>query len=276
MKIKTLFFTVSILFTTLIFSQEKEIKFKIISSDTEEPIENAIVLNMQNNNFVYSDSLGNINLDYRTNIESIKIIIPSYFDKRISINEILENNNIIKLKTKEYILNEIVLVKKSNTKSNKNLLKLKCKNKYYTEHISAGGSIASEFFYKKKEPKKIESIAFFIKTEKENIKIRPLLYKVNANNWHQLLETPITLEVNKENEKIEFNIETFNIILNPNEKFIIGFELIDKSDINLTKVLSCSDKNLITYLKAKPDSNWFRLQEKNPNFSIYYEINLID
>lgn len=268
-KLKRLLFFYLILFSGIIKCQNL-IDVKIVTSENNEAIENAIVLNLQNNKFVYTDSFGLSSLNYKTELDSFKIIIPSFNEKTFIIKNIKQNHT-VSLEPRITLLKEVIVKSRNEDYKKLKNYSVKSKKKYYTSHISNGGAIVSEFILNEDRNKKLQSISFFIKAE-EGVEIRPLLYEISKEGWVPVIETPLTFFVNSESQELNMNIENLDIELKPRTRYVIGIALIDKNKTNRVEILSSLNKGLISYLKPKPNSNWFRIQPTNPNFSIYYSV----
>jgi hypothetical protein len=236
-------------------------------------LEDVIASNLTTNDFYYSDKDGNLKLIFKSETDKFRISLPSYEDKLLTVAEITALNKIVTLKEKAIKLDEVLIV--SNSKKSSISYKLKAKKKYFFNFTSPGGSVVSPYEHKKSKSDTLSSISFFFNHEKiladSDIKIRLLIFK-DDNKWIPLVEYPTSFYIDNEKDELNISFKNSKIIFKENEKYLIGFELLNKEKANTVDVLSTSIKNTISYFKPSPNQNWFRIESEKPTFSLYYEI----
>lgn len=267
-KILLLYF---LLFLGIAFAQQSI----IISVQTEDfkPVEDAIVFNLVTNDYNYTDINGQVKLNYQTELDSFKIIIPSFEGYSYTISQIKKLNNVILLKKKSILLDEVMIIS-AVSKSNI-FFKLKTRKKRFFDFTSPGGSIVSPYLHKKQKSNQLSSLSLFFDNSKlkpdSDIKIRLLIFKDN-NKWIPLVESPAAFYLSNDKSEINISFKNSTIAFEEGQQYLIGFELINKEKVDSVSVLSTSLKNTLSYLKPSPNERFFQLEKDEPSFSLYYEI----
>jgi hypothetical protein len=269
---KYIFLLFCFIATSTVFPQQSIITFSIQNAESK-PLEDVIVSSLTTNDFYYSDKNGNLLLKYKTDEDRFKMSIPSFEDEYYTISEIKALNNLVQLKEKAIVLDEILVT--SRSKKSNILYKLKAKKQYFFNFTSPGGSIVSPYLHKTVESDTLSSISFFFDhtkiEENQDIKIRLLIFK-DDKKWKPLLESPTVFFIDSERNELNISFKNSKIIMEERQNYLLGFELINKEKSNTVEVLSTSIKNTISYLKPSPNQKWFQLEPEKPKFSLYYEI----
>lgn len=274
---KKIILFLSILLLPYFVVSQKIIKIKVKANGIEK-LENVAVCNLSNKYFNYTNSDGEIVVNYSSLTDIIKFICPFYEETSFSIDQILKSKNSVDLIQKPIDLDEVLVIKKGLFKKEKQFVyKPKTTKTYYSKFISSGGAMVSSYFHKKGKFNKLKSISFFIDTSSfktDGIQIRPILKKMINNNLVSIAETNEAIVINKNNKEINIELTNIDLVLKENEEYYFGFELIDNSKQNGVAILSLTSKKAMTYIKSNPDATFVPLEKVDPSFSIYFELYL--
>lgn len=274
MKIFNLLFV--LLIASSLYSQQKQ-TVRVISIDGG-PVENVVVYNLTSKLFNYTDEKGKAELNYITNKDSVFIQIPGYKTKYFIAEEIFLNENKIIL---ESYIEKLEEVKISTHKTTKNIFtgkKVKFKRKYFTELVSSGASIVSSYKHLKCTDAKLKELKIFVDKSKlkinDSIFVRPLIFLQNDDNFTNLLETPYSILLRKD-ENQEVIIKFFNdgIQFSKDEEYLIGFEIINRNNISQKISFRAGNvKNNYSLLKGNPNAKWTKISVGKYELSIDYEL----
>lgn len=244
-----------------------------VQTEDFKPLEDVTVFNKKTKYFCYTNEKGMASFNYKTELDSFKISIPSFEEQTYTIEQIKKLNNNIFLKEKPLLLDEVLVVSEK-PKSNV-FFKLKTKKKRFFEFTSPGGSIVSPYVHKKQKSNNLSSISLFFDQTKlqtdSDIKIRLLIFK-DDNKWVPIIESTTTFSLSDYQSEINISFQNNAIELVEGQKYLIGFELLNKDKINSVFVLSTSLKNSLSYFRAMPHNKFVELEKDEPSFSLYYEI----
>ena len=253
------------------FAQQEVTLF--VQTEDLIPLEDVIVFNIKTKDFYYTNDKGIASLKYKTELDSFKLSIPSFEDRIYTIAQIKKLSNILLLKEKPILLDEILII--SNQPKSDIFFKLKTKKKRFFEFTSPGGSIVSPYVHKKQKSNNLSSVSFFFDNTKmqtdSDIKIRLLIFS-DDNTWIPIIESPTAFSLSSDKSEINIFFKNNTIKFEEGKKYLIGFELLNKDKINSVSVLSTSLKNSSSYFRAVPNSEFVQLEKEDPSFSLYYEI----
>jgi hypothetical protein len=261
------------LFITKSFSQEFiEITLK---SDHNDFLENVLITNNTIDQFSYTQEKGVGKIFYKDITDLIIFSLPGFKNRIISVNEIINLNNVVFLESKPESLKTIFLVAKKEPVHDLKY-KRKAKKRYYTKVISSNAAIVSSYLHKVKKNKLI-GISFYFNnkslTDNEYLYIRPLIIVFDNSSEINLIENSSVIDLGNETEKITIDLTDYNLSLKKNKIYFIGFQLIDKNEIVKTintRVLNL--KNEYCLIKGSPNHDWFKQDVQGEGFSLDFEL----